>query len=84
MSDDGDDDEPETVEIPGIEIDELLADAIDNAAESIADRPARDAELVQIPDYEEKNRTEILVDLAGRHTTLQREIRKLRRRRRRD
>lgn len=81
MTDD-DGDELDTVEIPSVEIDELLADAIDNAAESIADRPSRDAELVEIPDYEEKNRTEILVHLAGRHTVLKRELRKLRRRRR--
>lgn len=80
MTDDGDD-EPETVEIPSVVIDELVAEAIDNAAESIADRPSRDAELVQIPDFEEKNRTELLLHLAGRHTTLQRELKKLRRRR---
>jgi hypothetical protein len=81
MTDD-DGDELDTVEIPSVEIDELLADAIDNAAESIADRPSRDAELVEIPDYEEKNRTELLVHLASRHTTLRRELRTLRRRRR--
>jgi hypothetical protein len=81
MSDDGND-EPATVEIPAIEVDELLAEAIDRSAESIADRPACDAELVQIPNYEEKNRTEILVHLASRHTILQKELRKLRRRRR--
>lgn len=53
MSDDSDD-ELETVEIPSISIDGLLAKSIDNAAESISNRPGRDAELVEISDYEEK------------------------------
>jgi hypothetical protein len=80
MTEDGEDD-PKLVEISAVETDELLAEAIDSA-ELIASRPSRDAGLVEAPNYEEMDRTELLVQLASRHTILQRELRKLCRRRR--